>query len=414
MKFKYIKLSDFIKMESSPFILGAFHSRTLTCEIDGKEYFYTYSNFKSSKFVNSIKFNLLDYLETLIDKLNKHSWYENWINFSSIKSKVDIRFYILNDIGLSYSLFYNMINNKIRSSKWITNFDSDETLLNEDQKDFMRGFVELRGSIDTKLKWLSQDYFYNNRVELKRSHIIVGMLNIPLCYINFNARDLQPQFVNNIQKRNTQFRINSFYYAKEIGFINDYKATIFEVVYDQHSKSIKDDIVYFDVELPKVNADVTFISRLNFFSNYIYKQQLTKELVEKFRKDLNFKTDVNDKKYRNWKIIDIFDDLAEDKCAICGTTSTYLKKNTNRQYFEIHHVISLSNDINNLDEIGNLVKLCPTCHRMLKKNSGKTEEQLKAIIKILHEHPEIYEFTSSYLQISDINELAEKIQSMLA
>ena len=50
---------------------------------------------------------------------------------------------------------------------------------------------------------------------------------------------------------------------------------------------------------------------------------------------------------------------------------------------------------------------------MLKKNRADKSTQIRAILKILHEHAEIFEFTSSYLGIDDINELADKIWEML-
>ena len=50
---------------------------------------------------------------------------------------------------------------------------------------------------------------------------------------------------------------------------------------------------------------------------------------------------------------------------------------------------------------------------MLKKNATAKGEQIKAIIKILSEHTEILEFAKSYLQIDDINEIAEEIWERL-
>ena len=49
----------------------------------------------------------------------------------------------------------------------------------------------------------------------------------------------------------------------------------------------------------------------------------------------------------------------------------------------------------------------------MKKNGSLKDDQIRAIIKILNEHGEIYEFCRSYLSIDDINELAEKIQELL-
>ena len=53
--------------------------------------------------------------------------------------------------------------------------------------------------------------------------------------------------------------------------------------------------------------------------------------------------------------------------------------------------------------------------KVMKKMNMKEakNEQIKAIIKILSEHAEVLEFSKSYLQVDDINELAEEIWTML-
>lgn len=128
------------------------------------------------------------------------------------------------------------------------------------------------------------------------------------------------------------------------------------------------------------------------------------------RNKLGFKTDSSKKtrNLRNQTIINLYREISEDKCAICGTTKTFLNKNTGRQHFEIHHVISYVNG-QECDNIANLVKLCPTCHDSLKRGATDKALQVKKIVKILNEHPETYEFAESYFMENDINELAEKI-----
>ncbi|MCD8308937.1 MAG: HNH endonuclease, partial [Clostridia bacterium] len=76
------------------------------------------------------------------------------------------------------------------------------------------------------------------------------------------------------------------------------------------------------------------------------------------------------------------------------------------------HMISFKNGAA-LDNMANFVKLCPTCHGKLGKGSATKEQQIQAITKILHEHQEVFEFTSSYLAIDDINKLSEKIWELL-
>ena len=150
--------------------------------------------------------------------------------------------------------------------------------------------------------------------------------------------------------------------------------------------------------------------KLNYF---IYEKKLTPVAIAELRKKLGFTDNSpSEKTNRNRTIIELFNEISEDKCAICGTTETFVNKRTGKQHFEIHHVISYKNGIE-LDNIANLVKLCPTCHDMLKKNATAKEKQIKAILKILSEHSEVLEFAKSYLQIDDINELGEEIWTML-
>lgn len=406
---KSIKINDFFRFEIKPFILGAFLSRIMEYEDEnGNKYFYAYTNFRSSKAVFIDDFNLIEYSNDLLTMLNKYSGYHNWVVHSVSKTGMELRFYILNDQHLTKSMFYKSLYQKVMTAEW-----SLSDSINDEKKSFIRGFMELRGSIDTTMKLIAQDYFYDNRLELKKAQILTDLMNLPIYYANFNARELQPQFVNGINKRNTQFRINLYYYASTIGFINKYKAKIFENSYHYNEKNQIDDITYYCLDLPASrNKEITFIKYLNFFTNNIYEKILTKDAIKQYREELDFDSTPTLKNNRSKSIITLFSNISEDKCAICGTTKTFINKNTGKQHFEIHHVISYYNG-KELDNIANLVKLCPNCHDMLKKNRAPKKDQINAIIKILHDHQEIFEFTSSYLSIDDINKLAEKIWEML-
>ena len=406
---KCIKLSEFLKLEIKPFLLGAFLSRIMEKEIEGNNYFYAYSSFRSSHVIFRDDFDLVGYAEILKNKFNKCSGYYNWIINKACPTSTELSFYILNDLKMPKLMFYKTLYSKTMSAPWIL-----EDSLNNEKKDFIRGFIELRGSVDTTAKLIAQDYFYDTSAELKKAQIITDQMGVPIKYANFNARNLQPQYISGENKRNAQFRINILYYSKYIGFINYYKAEIFNRSYYTQSNYEINDIKYFNVDLPSSkNDDATFIKYINFFTNNIYQKTLTPEAIKDLRRRLGFKTDssTNDGK-RNLSLIQLFNAIAPDECAICGTKTTFLNKNTGRQHFEIHHVISFCNG-KEVDNIANLVKLCPTCHDMLKKNRAPKEDQLKAIRKILHNHQEIFEFTSSYLGIDDINDLSEKIWEML-
>lgn len=403
-----MKVSDLLRRDISPFLYGAFLSRIMSEKRNGKKYFYCYTSFRASRVAPPRIFSIANYGRTYINELNFISGVRDWEIHKCTDDGFEGRLYIENDLALTDTSFYNLLHNKFFQAPWI----HDEGLT-EDKKDFIRGFLELRGSVDTTAKFIAQDYFFNNRVELKKATIITDFMSVPIKYANYNMRDLQFQFVMGINRRNPQFRINSFYYAKYIGFLNKYKAKIFEKAFVTQGSHITDSIQYFDVHLPESRSDdVVFIKYLNFFSNNVYERVLTFRTVQELRARLGFNSsgeDGND--IRNRTIIALFDMIAPDKCAICGTETTYVKPD-GRQYFEIHHVISRCNGVE-LDNIANLVKLCPTCHRMMKRNGSSKDEQIRAIIKILNEHGEIYEFCSSYLNLDDINDLAEKIQELL-
>ena len=403
-----MKVSELLRRDLSPFLFGAFMSRIMSESRDGKRFFYCYTSFRVSKVAPPREFSIPGYANQYIRELNFISGSNNWEITRCNEGVFEARFYIENDLALTETSFYNMLHSKFFRSEWI-----HEEGLTDDKKDFIRGFVELRGSVDTTAKFIAQDYFFNNRVELKKATIITDFMNVPIQYANYNMRDLQYQFVSGINRRNPQFRINLYYYARYIGFLNKYKAKIFEKAYHVPEGYEQDGIVYFRVALPNSHSDdVAFIKYLNFFSNNIYERSLTPAAIEQLRTRLGFNiAGETNPDARNRGIVSLFEMIAPDKCAICGTETTY-ERPDGRQYFEIHHVISRCNGAE-LDNIANLVKLCPTCHRMMKRNGSPKENQVRAIIKILNEHSEIFEFCSSYLNLSDINQLAEKIQELL-
>ena len=406
-----IKLSDFLRLEIKPFLYGAFLSRIMEIQKNNKIYFYAYTMFKASKFVFRDDFDMKSYASDLIADLNHFSGYYNWTLHSISDTSMELRFYIINDLNVSKSGFYNLLYQSLFKCDWVVS-----QTLNDEQISFIRGFMELRGSVDTTRRLLAQDYFFDNRVEIKKAMILTDMMNLPIQYANFNARNLQPQYVSGENRRNAQFRINAYFYASKIGFINKYKALIFQKAYNPQGHYTTDGVIYFNVNCPNSrDDDILFIRYLNFFTNNIYEKDLTEQAIKELRERIGFGNGelVGERsEHRSRSLIELFNSITPDQCAICGTRTTFINSRTGRQHFEIHHVISYHNG-QEVDNIANLVKLCPTCHDMLKKNHSPKDVQMRAILKILHEHGEIFEFTSSYLGIDDINLLTEKIWSML-
>jgi len=406
----HINASDLLKYDITPFLFGVLYSRIMPKPSDtaNPKKFYLYTEFKTSKAVSKTIFSLSEYANELVKQYNQVSGYFNWEIYNASDNNVTLRFYIYNDLNINSAEFYNLVYKKLRNSQWLY---SDS--ISEDKKNFLRGYMETRGSVDISLKLFAQDYFYNNRFELKRVLLLTDDIGLPVSYANFNPRNMQPQFVSGTNRRNAQFRINLFFYAKEIGFINKYKALVFEKAYKASLKTIKNGVIYFHVIVPNINNSVAFIKYINFFTNNIYNKELTPEKINILRREIGFSVSSHlSQQRRNQTIVELFDELSEDKCALCGTTHTFIKKTNGRQSFEIHHMIPYHNG-QKYDNIANFVKLCPTCHHSLKKGCSTKENQIKSIITILGKHPEVFEYTSSALGIENLPELAEEIWNLL-
>lgn len=403
-----LKVSSLLNHKITPFLFGVFLSRTIDTENDDKKFLTCYSKFKKSKYVYDIDFNFSAYVLQLKDDFNFYSGYSNWVIDKVTNSYASLSFSVLNDMNISTVDFIRTLYKKLMLETWIA-----EDCLNSQKKQFIRGFFESRGSVDTCRRYIAQDYYYNNLFELRRALQFSFLLNIPLSKMNINFRNLQPQYTAGEVQRNTQLRIESFWYAKNIGFINLYKATIFDNCFYTKSRYEKNRITYFDLDLPILRDNSsTFINYINFFTNYIYEKKLNPLNVGILREHLGFEYDDAIRPGRNQTLKKIFDEIEEDKCAICGRTETFINKSTGRQYFEIHHVISFANGIE-FDNILNLVKLCPTCHDSLSKGYASKEVQIKNIIRILTNKPNVREYVSDYFQEKDIMVISEKIWEML-
>ena len=241
-----LKISDLLKYDITPFLFGVFYSRVMNEPKDDNvpDRFYVYSSFRRSKVVYRSTISFVNYIPKLIESYNYLSGYYNWEIYKLDEDNVDIRFYVINDLDINVENFSTLIYRKLLNSTWIY-----DDVLNSHKKDFIRGYMETRGSVDTTLKLIAQDYFYNNSFELKRIQVLTDLMNLPISYANFNPRNMQPDYVSGRRKRNSQFRINLFFYSKIIGYVNEYKALIFEKAYSPKNKVKKKGVIYYNVEL---------------------------------------------------------------------------------------------------------------------------------------------------------------------
>lgn len=408
---KIIKCSEFFsRQDIKPFLLGAFYSRTIASS--GNEYFFTTATYKKSRYVFEDDFDFEKYKREYTQVLNKFSGYHNWIYRKDVKTSIklpraDHIFVLENDLGLTVTTFFRRLSSKILSSEWIF-----EDGLTENKKSFLRGYMELRGSIDTNRPFITQDYFYNTKKEISKAKLIFEQIEAPVSVANINFRELQEQYVTGENKRNTQFRMDLNWYAHHIGFTNKYKAEIFRNRYYFSDSYITDAGIYIFVTPNKDSRNENSFERyVRFFSENVYGEKLSDEMIANIRAKLGFDSNTSTNS-RSQKIVDTFRIITPDKCAICDTEKTYTNVRTGRQHYAIHHMISFANGAD-LDVIDNLVKVCDTCHAMMRRGSGRSEDQINAIKKILNEQENVYEFCSNYLDTDNIDLLSIQIQKML-
>ena len=402
-----MKVSEFLKTNNiSSFLLGAFYSRYVFSTDNAK--IYTEVSYKISKFVDDYSL-LLKSKDMLLVKLNSIcAPYNDWKDYTSAtssKPQIVLRYTLANDLELTKDSFYNKLNLKILGEDFI--YDSE---LNKQKKMFIRGFAESRGSIDTTRPLLALDYFYNSLNEVKRARILYDYFNVPFSVLNFNPRELQNDYVTGRRKRNTQLRFNLYWYVKNIGLLNDYKIAIIKKVYSniEYSHS-QNEVKYFNSPETLHSKKDSFDFMLRYYSNNIFNKQLSDFEISNLRKELNFNNDKEITKFkRDLSLIELIRINTPDKCVCCGTDKTYTHKNTGRQYFEYHHVISIGKN-HELDDENNIVKLCPNCHSIVKRGSAPESEQKDVIKKILTNQPNVFEFAKHIFDIQDFNKIVDKI-----
>ncbi len=415
-----LKVDEIIFNDLHPLIHGALISRIIVSS-DNK-YFATVSAYQESRKIecSSNKFKKL--ADVFVEKLNQITKPVKWISLEEYKTKfinLGLRLtgkekailLIENNLGLTKEDFFKRLYAKFFNCKWIDYVD-----LNEEKKQFIRGFCELRGSIDTQRKYVSLDYFYDDQFELSKARLLTDFLSVPYYILNLNFRELQHQYISGINKRHTQLRLQLNWYAKNIGLLSDYKTEIVEMVLDNKSMSIGK-INYFDVADIKPQGSELFITRINHFINNVYNKTLDKDVIARLRNDFSFDLYTEQKNIRNKHIVELIRYINPDVCVGCFDRykiqdRSFIHRRTYRYYFEIHHNIALGNKID-LDHEDNLVKLCPTCHATLKRGVGLEQDQKYIIEQILKNSPNVQEFAENFFNTKDKTTLIEQIYQHL-
>ncbi|GAA7667259.1 HNH endonuclease [Helicobacter pylori] len=387
---------------------------------------YGVCSYKPSKFVHDY-----DYEESkaqVLNALNTLSKHQIWrFNQESVtKIKGTFVFILENDLLLDESSFYKKLLNSLidnlscYASIPITDREYKiET--NKFKKRFLSGFFESRGSIDTQRNFLTLDYFFHSPLEFKKFYYLIDFFNIPSEALNFNFRELQHEYTQGIQ-RNAQFRIYLNWYLHHIGLFNPYKARIAHHIFK--TTLVYDGIYYQLRDRPKTEyRGNSFIERAHFYLKNVYQQDLDDKSIEKLREQLGFIQESEEFK-RDSKIINFYRISTPNVCsACCGDYDIkersfislplyQITQDPNSYYTEIHHVISLGKD-QELDVLANLAKLCPACHRALKKGASGERFQKGLIRNILNHNKDNLEFAQLRFETDDFLTLINRIYESL-
>lgn len=291
---------------------------------------------------------------------------------------------------LSCNAFFSQVYRHIQIKRIESNISDDDF-----SRLILLSFFALRGSPDFKLNFYSLDLPRQIVSASYLDDLFKLLTNVAdLRQLNLNFRELQEQFITGENERNTQFRVNLRYFydylADDLLKINIFKASILKYNADMiESKNI-------------AQESRTFVDRLFFYRDNILHQSRTLNEIEMLRKDLGFNYDesCDDTVKRNQGIVQYVKAYFPDECACCKNNypiedRTFKYRNSERWYLEIHHIISFSSD-RMLDQIDNLVKICPSCHRALSKNRADEKYQKELISRILLNSPKAKEFCLTF------------------
>ncbi len=238
---------------------------------------YGVCSYRASKFIPGYEKSKVQ----VLNALNTLSVHPIWQSNQETKIKGTFVFILENDLHLDENAFYKKLLNSLIDNDFF-NRSNLMNLMTLNQKRFLSGFFESRGSIDTQRDFLTSDYFFHSPLEFKKFHYLIDFFNIPSEALNFNFRELQPEHAQGINQRNAQFRIYLNWYLHHVGLFNPYKARIAHHVF---KTTLIYDGIYYKLSYPPTTKyhGNSFTERAHFYLKNIYQQDLDKKSIEKLR-----------------------------------------------------------------------------------------------------------------------------------
>lgn len=375
---------------------------------------FKYNNIDKKIFIDSkytkSKFSTIDLTTDVILKNNE--LLSNWtgLEFEVINCKYGYHKYEIDFDNCNIDNFIKKIYKSIQKQR---EFYSDT----EFEQILILGLFGLRGSLDLKANYYSVDISRSIQTEYYLDCIFKLLTNISdYRQLNLNFRELQKEYAYDNKKRNTQIRINLKYFfeviAENLKLINIYKNNILI----SNLTNIKNLSIKYSGE--------SFIERLTIYKykilnkiNNLNDEKYKNNLILELRKELGFITSDIEKNKRNKSVVDIARIIYEDECVCCKDKysleqRTFKMRKNNKYYLEIHHVVSFASDKLG-DQIDNLVKICPSCHKALTKDRAFEDYQKELISNILKNSKSAYSYVENFFDDPTLDKMITYVYERL-
>lgn len=264
----------------------------------------------------------------------------------------------------------------------------------------------LRGSPDFTAQYYAVDIYrkYSSKEYIRNIFQILSGTSA-IAQLNLNFREFQPQFTAGRSLRNTQIRIKlGWFWEKfneKLEEINNYKHSILE------NNAAK-------ILAPSSNIG-NFSDRLVEYLKNVLGEENNAADIQRERQHLGLEASGTEVRDYNLKII--ANNIFPDECMACKNrfeidNRTFKLRDQESHYFEIHHIIPFSKGKEH-DQIDNLAKICPVCHRILTKNRANEVLQKQTIRDILESSENAQKYVSILTSNTDINSLIDFVYAKL-
>lgn len=388
--YKYnMTIQELINLKNIRALLAVFFNLT----DDDEKYFYVKSEYRESHFlpnaVNDPKFSGLNYQLSRFFGLKFESK-----SFGVHKLKISKT----NDIDTAEK-FLTEIYRQVQ----ILIFDIETE---EYEEAVLLSLFMLRGSPDFTAQYYAVDIYrkYSSKQYLRNIFQILSGTTA-ISQLNLNFREFQPQFAAGKNQRNTQIRIKLGWfwhrYGPKLIDLNHYKYSI-----------LRENATL--ISAPTLNIG-NFSDRLVEYLNNVLGEKTDKYDIKRERDRLGLSASGTE--LRDYNLKTIANNIFPDECMGCKNVfsneqRTFRLRNGNGYYFEIHHMIPFSKGKEH-DQIDNLAKLCPVCHRVLTKNRAEEKLQKNTIQHILNNSVNVKGYVSILAQTKELSVLTDFVYSKL-